>query len=121
MLRFLARKPDAYHQEIVQFLADAFELKTTQATISRVLKRLGIVRVHRKRPPPGEHGHHLGGDQGEDGLGKILRGPGPRPSMLTEIRSVDPALQYTSPYSGTRTSETRTNETAALGIVDKST
>lgn len=79
---------------MAQFLTDAFEVKVHQSTISRTLKKYGIVRYHQKAPLPGE-----------EGPGKLLRGPGPRPSMLLEVRSVDPALQYISPGCGPRPSE----------------
>ncbi len=80
---------------MAQFLTDAFEVKVHQSTISRTLKKYGIVRYHQKAPLPGE-----------EGPGKLLRGPGPRPSMLLEARSIDPALQYISPGCGPRPSET---------------
>jgi len=79
---------------MAQFLTDAFEVKVHQSTISRTLKKYGIVRYHQKAPLPGE-----------EGPGKLLRGPGPRPSMLLEVRSIDPALQYISPDCGPRPSE----------------
>lgn len=79
---------------MAQFLTDAFEVKVHQSTISRTLKKYGIVRYHHKAPLPGE-----------EGPGKLLRGPGPRPSMLLDVRSVDPALQYISPDCGPRSSE----------------
>lgn len=79
---------------MAQFLTDAFEVKVHQSTISRTLKKYGIVRYHQKAPLPGE-----------EGPGRLLRGPGPRPSMLLEVRSVDPALQYIAPGCGPRPSE----------------
>ena len=96
LLRFLTRKPNAYHEEVVQFLADAFDVKIHQSTISRALKKLGIVRYHQKKPVPGE--------SEEDGA-KWLPGPGPRPSMLVDVRSIDPALQNMTPSCAPHPSE----------------
>ena len=97
LLRFLTRKPNAYHEEIAEFVADAFDVKVHQSSISRALKKLGIVRLHRKRPVPGEPEKN-----GEDGMGQLLRGPGPRPSMLVDVRNLDPALQYSMPPAAPR-------------------
>ena len=96
LVRFLTRKPNAYHEEAVQFLADAFDVKIHQSTISRALKKLGIVRYHQRKPVPGEN---------EEGGAKWLPGPGPRPSTLVDVRSIDPALQNMTPSCAPHPSE----------------
>lgn len=112
MLRFIARHPNVYHEQVCWFLADAFDIKVTQATISRALKRLGVVKMHRRENPGSEHSgqQHLGQADGNIGAQRQL----PQPNMsrvLPSPTSLDaapehsgipapkpPEPEYTSPY-----------------------